>query len=180
MPSTEDILWFPMRVTYHRELKIKTHLDNLGIENFLPMRYEKVETNKGHKIKLVPAIHNLIFIHSSQQIITGLKMEKSEFEPLRYMIKHHNHEAFEIIHVPDKQMNDFIRVSSIHDDSVFYLNPNGFINKIGKRVRITGGPFKDVEGVVKRIKKNKSVVVQIEGIAAVAIAFVPANYLTLI
>jgi transcription antitermination factor NusG len=47
-------------------------------------------------------------------------------------------------------------------------------------VRITGGPFKDVEGVVKRIKKNKSVVVQIEGIAAVAIAFVPANYLTLI
>ena len=37
------LTWFPMRVTYNRELKVKAALDQLGIENFLPMRYELVE-----------------------------------------------------------------------------------------------------------------------------------------
>ena len=32
--------WFPMRVTYQREMKVKAELDRLGIENFLPMRYK--------------------------------------------------------------------------------------------------------------------------------------------
>ena len=35
--------WFPMRVTYQREMKVKTELDRLGIENFVPMRYRIVE-----------------------------------------------------------------------------------------------------------------------------------------
>ena len=29
--------WFPMRVTYQREMKVKAELDRLGIENFVPM-----------------------------------------------------------------------------------------------------------------------------------------------
>ena len=28
-----------MRVTYQREMKVKAELDRLGIENFVPMRY---------------------------------------------------------------------------------------------------------------------------------------------
>ena len=174
------LLWYPMRVTYHRELKIKQHLDQLEIENFLPMRYEMVETATGSKRKLVPAIHNLIFVHSSQNTITDLKMRKSELEPLRYMTKRIEKGVREIIHVPDRQMEDFIKVASVQDDSVFFLDPSEYINKVGRQVKITAGPFKDIEGVIKRIKKNKSVVVQIEGVAAVAIAFVPANYLMLI
>ena len=31
--------WFPMRVTYQREMKVKAELDRLGIENFVPLRY---------------------------------------------------------------------------------------------------------------------------------------------
>ena len=27
-------MWFPMRVTYQREMKVKAELDRLGIENF--------------------------------------------------------------------------------------------------------------------------------------------------
>lgn len=180
MSSPEELLWYPMRVTYHRELKIKQHLDLLEIENFLPMRYEMVETASGSKRRLVPAIHNLIFVHSSQSIITELKMSKRELEPLRYMTKQIAKGEREIIHVPDRQMESFIKVASVQDNSIFYLDPSEYINKIGRRVKIVAGPFKDVEGVIKRIKKNKSVVVQIEGVAAVAIAFVPANYLELI
>lgn len=180
MSFVEELHWFPMRITYHRELKIKSCLDNLKIENFLPMRYEMIETAKGSKRKLVPAIHNLIFVHSSQNTITSLKMGKKEFDPMRYMTKKDLNGTHEIIHVPDRQMENFIRVASTQDDTVFFLDPSDYLSKIGKKVRIVAGPFKDVEGVVKRIKKNKSIVVQIEGVAAVAIAFVPANSLIFI
>ena len=52
--------------------------------------------------------------------------------------------------------------------------------KPGRHVLITDGDFKGAEGVIKRIKKRQCVVVQIEGIAAVAITFVPSAWLTTI
>ena len=171
--------WFPMRVTYHRELIIKEQLDLLGIENFVPMRYELVETKQGRKKKLVPAVHNLIFAHSTQEALTHLKMTRKECEPLRYMMKPvaGGKNQKEIMTVPDREMENFMRVASIQDDSVMFLDYKDFIGKEGRRVRITEGSFAGVEGIIKRIKKNKHVVVQIEGVAAVAVTFVPPSFL---
>lgn len=172
----EEIRWFPMRVTYNRELIIKEHLDRLEIENFIPMRYDWEDKKR----VLVPAIHNIIFIHSTQDVITELKISRKEFEPLRYIMQASNDgKGKTVMFVPDRQMNNFLKVASVQDDSVFYLYSNDFIDKIGKEVKITDGPFKGVEGVIKRIKKNKYVVVQIEGVAAVAITYVPSCFITL-
>ena len=106
-----------MRVTYNRELKIKGLLDDLNIENFVPMRNDYVNTRNGKKRKLVPAIRNLIFVRSSQETLTGLKMSMAGFEPMRYITKKSLiNGQHEIIHVPDKQMSDFIKVASSPDD----------------------------------------------------------------
>jgi len=40
-----------------------------------------------------------------------------------------------------------------------------------------GGPFEGVEGVIKRVKHCKRVVVEIVGVMSVAIAFVPVGVL---
>ena len=45
-------MWFPMRVTYQREMKVKAELDRLGIENFVPMRYKVVESQNGGDTEL--------------------------------------------------------------------------------------------------------------------------------
>ena len=74
--------WFPMRVTYQREMKMKAELDRLGIENFVPMRYKVVDEDNP-KRELVPAINNLIFVRSTQERISGLKRENEGLEPLR-------------------------------------------------------------------------------------------------
>ena len=181
--ANDNFHWFPMRVTYHRELRIKEMLDELGIENFLPMHYELVETKtQGKKRMLLPAIHNLIFVRSTQEYLTNLKMTREEFAPMRYIMKHplSKDEKSEIILVPDWQMNNFMRVASVQDDRVMFLDSNEFINKVGHRVRVIDGYFSGVEGVIKRINKNKRVVVQLEGLAAVAIAFIPASQLSII
>ena len=45
-------MWFPMRVTYQREMKVKAELDRLGIENFVPMRYKVVESQNDGDMEL--------------------------------------------------------------------------------------------------------------------------------
>ena len=40
-------IWFPMRVTYQREMKVKAELDRLGIECFIPMKYRIAERRGG-------------------------------------------------------------------------------------------------------------------------------------
>ena len=182
-------MWYPMRVTYSRELKVKAELDRLGIENFVPMTYRIVEVRnngdtgqrKGESSELrralVPAINNLIFVRLTQERISELKRTNEVLEPLRYMMDHTAEEAHVILTVPDRQMENFMRVAKVTDDSVMFLDEETVVGKEGKRVRIMGGVFEGVEGVIRRVKRCKRVVVELDGIASVAIAFVPAGLL---
>ena len=173
--------WFPMRVTYQREMKVKAELDRLGIENFVPMRYRIAESQIDGESELrrvlVPAINNLIFVRSSQERISELKMTNEVLEPLRYMMDHTVGKPHEIMSIPDRQMENFMRVASVTDDSVMFLDESTIVGKEGKRVEIMGGAFEGVTGVIRRVKRCKRVVVELEGIASVAIAFVPAGLL---
>lgn len=177
MNSTEIVKWFPMRITYNRELKIKNQLDKLKIENFLPMRYDLVETKCGRQQMLVPAIHNLIFVHSTQKDLTYIKNKFKEFEPMRFIMSSILNGNREILYIPERQMDNFMKVASVQDDTIKFLDNNSFISQIGKSVRITAGQFKGVIGTIRRIKKNKYVVVQINGLAAVAITYIPSRFL---
>ena len=174
-------IWFPMRVTYQREMKVKAELDRLEIENFIPMTYRFTESRKQGDTELgkelVPAINNLIFVHSTQERISELKVSNGLLEPLRYMIDQTAEEAHTIMTVPDKQMENFMRVASVTDDSVMFLDETTIVGKEGKRVEIMGGPFEGVTGVIRRVKRCKRVVVELEGITCVAIAFVPVGLL---
>lgn len=168
-------IWFPMRVTYQREMKVKAELDRLGIESFVPMTYKVVDADTDNPCrKLVPAIRNLIFVRSTQERISHLKSSNEVLEPLRYMIDNTAEEAHTIMTIPDRQMQNFMRVASKSDDSVMFLDDESVVGKEGKRVEIIGGAFEGVTGVIRRVKRCKRVVVEIEGVASVAIAFVPA------
>ena len=178
-------LWFPMRVTYQREMKVKAELDRLGIECFVPMRYKVVELpfdklrarNGGDtelRRELVPAINNLIFVRSTQERISGLKASNEVLEPLRYMMDRTASREHAIMTVGNREMENFMRVASRTDDSVIFLDEETVVGKDGKRVEIMGGAFEGVTGVIRRVKRCKRVVVEIDGVASVAIAFVPA------
>ena len=174
-------VWFPMRVTYQREMKVKAELDRLGIENFVPMRYMVVERQNDGDTELrrvlVPAINNLIFVRETQERVSELKMRNEVLEPLRYMMDRTASLEHAIMTVADREMENFMRVASRTDDSVMFLDNETVVGKEGKRVEIMGGAFEGVTGVIRRVKRCKRVVVEIEGVASVAIAYVPAELL---
>ena len=64
---SEMVRWYPMRVTYGREEKIKDALDALEVRNFLPMQRLRgwVDEDGVPHQNIVPAIRNLIFVNAS-------------------------------------------------------------------------------------------------------------------
>ena len=174
--DTGHVRWYPMRVTYNRELLVKACFDELGIECFVPMKHEMDEEGFSGNERMVPAIHNLIFVHSTQERITALKMERIDFAPLRYMMDHTSNGVTKIMTVPDTEMDNFIKAVSVRDHPAFVVDDSDYFSKIGKMVRFKEGQFKDVVGVVKRIKRNRCVVVRIQGVAAAIIANVPNRF----
>lgn len=176
------VLWYPMRVAYDkgdRALRIRDALKARDIEHFLPMHWEYTKDDLNARKKLTPAINGLIFIHASRYVITDLKRLQG-FEPLRYWIDltKEPHAEDKILTVPDAQMQNFMRVASTEGDNLVYLQYNEqFLDKPGKRVRITQGDFEGCTGTIRRIKKRQCVVVQIDHVAALALAFVPPTWL---
>jgi len=122
----------------------------------------------------VPAINNLIFVRSTQEQLSELKRRNEVLEPLRYMMDRTASLEHAIMTVADREMENFMRVASRTDDSVMFLDDDTIVGKEGKRVEIMGGAFEGVTGVIRRVKRCKRVVVEIEGVASVAIAWVPA------
>ena len=177
--NKKEIRWFPMRVTYNRELKLKERLELLNIETFLPLKQQFVVYGGRKRLEMIPAVHNLLFVHSSREVLTNLKLTEEEFSPLRYMMSRPIDKTLnrEILTINDREMENFIRVASLTDDRVMFLDYQKVAEKVGKRVVITDGDFAGIEGVVLRVDKNRRVVIKLEGVAAVALAFVPSAYL---
>lgn len=169
MNSNDDdrIVWFAMSAPYRRELKAKEHLEGMGIECFVPMTKAIVERRGTKRRETVPAIHNLIFVHTTKNII---KQAKQGIEYLQYRTRPCNGKNTPIT-VPDREMEQFITITNARMEEITYLQPDEIDIKKGTKVRIHGGTFNGTEGIFVKIKgkRNRRVVVLIEGLAAVAI-----------
>ena len=81
--------------------------------------------------------------------------------------------------IPDSQMTMFRMVCDSGADGLEFFSDENIVNfKKGDRVRVTmEGPLNGVEGYVKRIRKDRRLLVAIEGFVAVATSFIPPKYL---
>lgn len=169
MQSGETLQWFAMSSPYRRELKARDFLLSKEVECFVPMRYALTEKVRGRKSRqLVPAIHNLIFVRTTKERI---KILKQGVDFLQYRTRPVNGKNVPII-VSDKDMQQFITITEKSNEELIYLNPEEIDLKKGTRVRIHGGAFDGTTGVFIKIhgKRNRRVVIEIEGVTAVALA----------
>ncbi|EYE44060.1 transcription termination factor nusG family protein, partial [Bacteroides fragilis str. S6L5] len=135
--------WYALRITYSRELAFKEYLDSRGVRNFLPMRYEYVFRGERKIRKLVPVVHNLVFVYATRSEVDEIKSTVGASLPIRYIM---DRETRQPITIPEVQMRSFIAVAGNYDEQVVYLDPSVVSMKKGDRVRVTGGIFEGVEG----------------------------------
>ena len=166
--------WYALRVTYSRELKARTMLEEKGIRTFVPMKRLR-EEKRGRVIdKTVPAINNLIFAYTDQQTLYDFMRAEGESPITRFIWDRNTRKP---LIVPDKQMEDFIRVCETSGDEVLYLSEVSEQFASGTKVRVRFGALAGVEGKVVRIKKSRRILVELPQLGAVASTYVPMEYL---
>lgn len=166
--------WYAMRATYRRELIAKTLLDQSGIENYIPM-YRRMKIHGGRKKQVMaPAVHNLIFVHSTRETIREFK---KTVPFLQYMMDKSKGPEVSPIVVPDKDMESFMKVVQVCQEDLEYMPVGDRSFPAGARVRINGGQLDGVEGVLVRTgkTKDKKLVVTLNGVLSVAATISPSS-----
>lgn len=174
-----DEAWYAMRVTYGRELKIQAAM-NGKFETFIPKCYKIVERFGKRHYELTSCISNLLFIYGTRNQIEEERQKQAEIKNdkkwhlLNFIMNHEN----KMITVPNKQMEDFIRISNLPVEEIIPLDIREGESLTGQRVKVIDGPLVGIEGFIKRIEGNKRVVVTIDGILATALKFISPPLLT--
>lgn len=80
--------------------------------------------------------------------------------------------------IPKRQVEIFRLVTSVDDSGLEYFSPDDAVCYApGRRVRVKAGPFAGAEGVIKRVRGQRRLLVSIDGICAVATSYIPAPFL---
>lgn len=180
---TDKRQWYVLRVTYSRERKACNHIMSHGIDAYLPMRRIARRTEEPPiRITYVekPFIPNIIFVHTTRPIVESLVKGDLHIKCITPYYDHFSTNAQGVndyLTVPERQMQNFIRITRINDRHIRLVTPEQCHYKSGDTVRITEGRFKGITGQVARIGGQQRVVVTLDGVCSIATAYVPTAFL---
>lgn len=201
MAETDAIHWYALKVFYNKVFDIESMMRSRGIDSYIPVRKDPVKGERylslrrklredgflpdiryaedgNHIVKRVPVISSLMFIRCEEEELKRLVGENL-LEGKAMIYKTADRERFAVI--PDRQMAAFRLVAESGESGLdFYSEESITRYKQGARVRVKSGPLKGAEGYVKRIHRDRRLLVSIEGIVAVATTFIPPDNLEVV
>lgn len=161
-----EVCWYVMRA-YKNEAKAEEALSGeYGLPFFIPKQYV-IRTYHGKKTRvLVPVIASLVFVHASRNELNEFKLR---YPFLQYVMLRRS-TGMEYMKVPEKEMDNFIRVATQTEESLTYYQSEEINFKPGARIRMIGGPFDGTEGYFVKVqgKRNRRLVVKLDGLMAIS------------
>ena len=127
----------------------------------------------GHRVYYADCLSNIFFIQCPVEWLVSFK--KSHLSDFMIYTEAGGTKPSPI---REQEMDTFIMVTSVQ-----YNNPDIEVLEAkvqyaqGDKVRVTDGIYKGAIGTVKRIKKDRKLIVAITGVAVVAISHIPMCYL---
>lgn len=151
--------WYALKVFMNRMQSVREDIASAGMQSFIPSG-------------LIPS---LAFVRATEK-------EVKDFEQYHFhqLWVYSNRDTHKPSVIPDKEMDVFIFVCSSGEKGLLFLGEDKPEYHEGDRVRVTDGPFKGSEGHVKRIKKDRRLIVAIGGVAAVATTFIHPQFLEIV
>lgn len=150
-------MWYAARTRRNQERQIKTRLEQIGVEHFIPFRRE-FRRRKDCAVELtVPVIPNIVFIFTDYQ--TSLLIVNDFGIRLSYLRETGGNGH---LVVPQKQMDDF---KLICESDVEYTLAENFAK--GDRVVVVEGCLAGLEGeLIHAGRSNGRVVMKLDHIAS--------------
>ena len=189
--------WYALKVFFNKVFEIEAVLDGMGLATYIPVRKVQLKgedhlraarrlatpddtrcdnqyVKAGPVIyKRVPVVSSLLFVRAPEESVKEVVQAVSG---KGFMYKMAGGDRYAVI--PDKQMAMFQLVCSSGDEGLeFFADDDITRYRQGDRVRVLEGPLKGAEGYIKRIRKDRRLLVAIEGFIAVATSFIPPQFL---
>jgi len=153
MDNTE-LKWFAARVISDKPYVIR-YLDCAGI------RHEGIAD-----------IRSLMFVRCSEAAVKRVCYELFNRLLVYRDAVHHNPQP-----IADDVMETFLRMAPYHEEPVMFLSVRDTALFDGPRKIVTKGVFAGCEGVIKRIKGERRLIVKISDDAAIATPYIPQEFL---
>ena len=172
-PSPEGLHWYALKVFYNRVVYLKSLLEPEGVETYVP--YHAVETYESGRLTYVEKqlIPSLMFVRCAPDWLVQFKLEHNG--DFMYYTEAGSNKPGPI---NDAEMRSFILVTSADAGrNVKYFGGDAPEYHVGDRVRVTDGIYKGAEGYIKRIKKDRKLIVSVTGVAVVAVSYIHPDFL---
>ena len=182
--------WFVLRVSYGRIVKAKAFVEAKGFECYVPIRYKEVKKHDKKRIITEPLLSSFLFVHAAAEQVDSFLQDKNIKAPenkalLSFYYDHTSHcenspTKNPPLVISDAAMDNFIRLTSIHNPHIIPVTSENIKYKLGDEVMITEGDFKDIHGRVARIAGQQRVVVELFEGYLVATAYIPKDAIKII
>ncbi|MBR5704123.1 MAG: UpxY family transcription antiterminator [Bacteroidales bacterium] len=176
----EELQWYALRAFKRKIFKIKEDFEAAGWKTYIAMRSQETTVNGHLQYKDVQIVPNLLFVCCPESSLKKYKdFHDGDFMIYKHKVKKANGDIeVRPAPIPEKEMKVFIFITSTGGgkDIEYYGDTMPDFSE-GQRVRVIDGIYKGAEGVVKRIKRDRKLLVAVEGVAIVAISNIPMSYL---
>jgi len=141
--------WYAAYTRANHERRVTCQLAERGVEYFLP-QYESERRWKDRRVHLqMPLFPGYVFV----QLALQNRLQVLQVPGVVRLVGFNGSPA----HLPEEDMR-ILRTGLSLSPRVM---PHPFLN-VGRRVRINGGPFAGLEGILRRRKSNLRVVISLE------------------
>ena len=193
----EQLHWYALKVFYNKVFEMEAGLDEMGLETYIPVRKVQLKGEEHLRaarrlatpdstrldnqfVQMGPVIFKRVPVVSSLLFVLAPEERLPEIENLilgrGFVYRTADRKRPSII--PDKQMAMFRMVCSSGAEGLEFFSDEDMTRyRQGDRVRVLEGPLKGAEGYIKRIRKERRLLVAIEGFIAVATSFIPPQFL---
>lgn len=154
--TEESLHWYALKIFYNKVQPLIADCKKTGLEFFAP----------------VEVIHSLLFLHCTEGELNGFLADHQQGV---YVYRQAASRQPAVIR--DREMEIFRFVVTAGHQGLELLGDDRPEYHMGDRVVVTDGPFKGAEGHIKRIKKDRRLVVTIPGVVAVATAYIHPSML---
>ncbi len=197
MEQQPELHWYALKVFFNKVFEMEALTDAMGLDSFIPVRKEQLKGEEHLRIakrlatpddrrldnqflkvgpviyKRIPVVNSLFFVRAGEDRIPELE---HAIQGRGFVYRMTDHQRPSVI--PDKEMGIFKMVCSSGAEGLeFFADEDMTRYKQGDKVRVLEGPLKGAEGYIKRIRKDRRLLVAIEGFIAVATSFIPPQFL---
>lgn len=202
MEDTPQLNWYALKIFFNKAFDVEAYLDCRAIDTYLPIekvqlkgvahliarkRLAKAPDHRDSRYIVEepyiylrkPFVNSLLFVHCTEKQVPEVEAylkERDANDNVRgYIYKNAKKEYAKI---SDKEMASFRLVVDRDPKGLeFFADDDISRYAAGDRVRVKEGPLAGAEGYIKRIRRDRRLLVVIEGIVAVATTYIPPQNL---